>query len=78
MSMMIKYKVSDVAKDFAVSPKQVIEILSKYGAAPKSNSQTLTEEELNTVFDHLTYNNQIGSLAEVFAPAAAVALIAFV
>ena len=71
MSMMIKYKVSDLAKDFAVSPKQIMEILGKYGSAPKSNSQSLTEEELNTVFDHLTYHNQIGSLAEVFAPAAA-------
>ena len=73
MSMMIKYKVSEVAKDFAVSPKQIIEILGKYGSAPKSNSQSLTEEELNIVFDHMTYHNQIGSLAEVFAPAAAAA-----
>ncbi len=71
--MIIKYKLSDVAKDFGLSNKQVSEALSACGKAPKSNAQVLSEEELNLLFDYLSQKNQIGSLAEVFAPAAAAA-----
>ena len=66
---MVKYRVREVAKDFNVASKVVTEILAKYGTAPKSTMQVLTEAELNIVFDYLTFHNQIESLDEVFAGA---------
>ena len=63
----VKYRLKEVAADFAVSPKEIAEIISKFFEKPKSNTQVLTEEELNVVFDYLTYHNQISSLEQVFA-----------
>ena len=64
---MIKYRVREVAKDFDVTSKVITEILAKYGTAPKSTMQVLTDGELNIIFDYLTFHNQIESLDEVFA-----------
>ncbi|MBR3556303.1 MAG: translation initiation factor IF-2 [Oscillospiraceae bacterium] len=66
---MIKYRVREVAKDFDVTSKVITEILGKYGTAPKSTMQVLTDGELNIIFDYLTFHNQISSLDEVFAGA---------
>ncbi len=66
MSFM-KYRLKDVATDFGVAPKEVSEIIGKYYEKPKSNTQVLTEEELNAVFDHITKHNQIASIEQVFA-----------
>ena len=66
---MIKYRVREVAKDFDVTSKVITEILGKYGTAPKSTMQVLTDGELNIIFDYLTFHNQIASLDEVFAGA---------
>ena len=63
----VKYRVKEVAADFGVTPKEIAEIISKYYEKPKSNTQVLTEVELNAVFDHITRNNQIKSLEQVFA-----------
>ncbi|MEA4920998.1 MAG: translation initiation factor IF-2 [Clostridiaceae bacterium] len=67
--MMIKYKLSEVSKDFARSNKEVSEILGKHLKAPRSNAQVLTEEELNVVFEDLTQNNQIEDFKKVFEAA---------
>ncbi|MGM9602902.1 MAG: hypothetical protein ACI3W5_15130, partial [Faecousia sp.] len=64
---LVKYRLRDVAADFGVAPKEVSEIVAKYYEKPKSNTQVLTEDELNAVFDHITKNNQISSLEQVFA-----------
>ena len=69
--MVIKQKVSDVAKAFGLSNKEVSELLTKHGIAVKSNSQSLNEQELNLAYDAITQAHQIGSLAEVFAAAQA-------
>ncbi len=63
----VKYRVKEVAADFGVAPKEIAEVLGKYMEKPKSNTQVLTTEELNVVFDYMTVNNQIGSLEQVFA-----------
>jgi hypothetical protein len=63
----VKYRLKDVATDFGVAPKEVVEIISQYFEKPKSNTQVLTEEELNVVFDRLTANHQIASIEQVFA-----------
>ncbi len=67
MSGLVKYKLKDVAADFEVAPKQIVEIISNFFEKPKSNSQILTEEQLNVVFDYMTQHNQIASLEQVFA-----------
>ncbi len=67
---LVKYRVKEVAADFGMQPKEIAEIVGKYFEKPKSNTQALTEEQLNAVFDHITQQRQIGSIAEVFAMAA--------
>ena len=69
--MEIKYKIKEVADDFAMSTKDVIEAVGKFFPKPKSSSQNLSEEQLNVVFDYITQNHQIASLEEVFAAAKA-------
>ena len=64
---LVKYRVKEVAADFGVAPKVIVEIISKYFEKPKSNTQVLTEDELNLLFEYMTFHNQIQSLAQVFA-----------
>ena len=64
---LVKYRLKEVATDFGVAPKEIAEIISKFFEKPKSNTQVLTEEELNVVFDYMTQHNQIKSLEQVFA-----------
>ena len=52
--MVIKVKVSDVAKDFGKSNKEIIELLDKYCGGPAKKASTVLEEnELNILFDNL-------------------------
>ncbi|MBQ6847222.1 MAG: translation initiation factor IF-2 N-terminal domain-containing protein, partial [Oscillospiraceae bacterium] len=67
MSSAQKYRVRDVAKDFEVTAKVITEILEKYATAPKSNMQSLTDEELNIIFDVLTLRNQVESFESLMA-----------
>ena len=66
---LVKYRLKEVAADFGVAPKAIAEIMALYFEKPKSNTQVLTEEELNVIFDHMTIHNQITSLEQVFAVA---------
>ena len=63
----VKYRLKEVASDFGVAPKEITEIVAKFSERPKSNSQVLTDTELNAVFDYMTQRNQIDSLERVFA-----------
>ena len=67
MSSLVKYRLKEVATDFGVAPKEIAEIISKFFEKPKSNTQVLTADELNVVFDYMTQHNQITSLEQVFA-----------
>ena len=67
--MMIKYKLSEVAKDFGRPNKEISEILGKYLKAPRSNAQALNEEELDVIFESLTQSNQIDDIKRVFETA---------
>ena len=64
---MEKYRVRDVARDFGLPAKVITEILDKYATAPKSNMQALEDHELSIVFEHLTQNNQVPSIATIYA-----------
>ncbi len=63
----VKVKLKDVAADFGIPAKEIMEIVGKYYEKPKSTSQVLTDDELNAVFDHVTRHNQIESIEQVFA-----------
>ena len=63
----VKYRVKEVAADFGVSPKEISEIVGKYGEKPKSYTQVMTDAELNVVFDYMTQKNQISSMEQIFA-----------
>ena len=65
----VKYRVKEVAADFGVTPKDIAEIVGKYFEKPRSNTQVLTDEQLNVVFDAITQKHQIASLEQVFAVA---------
>ncbi len=64
---LVKYRLKEVATDFGVAPKEIVEVISKFFEKPKSNTQVLTDEELNVVFDYMTQTHQVDSLEQVFA-----------
>ena len=64
---LVKYRLKEVAADFGVTTKEIAQIIEKFFEKPKSNTQVLTEEELNVLFDYITQTNQIESLEQVFA-----------
>ena len=62
-----KYRLREVASDFGTAPKEISEIMGQYFEKPKSNTQVLTDEELNVVFDSMTQKHPVDSLERVFA-----------
>ncbi|MBQ7106171.1 MAG: translation initiation factor IF-2 [Clostridia bacterium] len=64
--MMVKYKVSDAAKDFSVSTKEIITILEKCTGDTKKAATTLSEHDLDVIFEVMTQNNQVKSFDEYF------------
>ncbi|MDE6469567.1 MAG: translation initiation factor IF-2 [Eubacterium sp.] len=65
--MVVKMRVSDVAKDFGKTNKEIINILSDYCGVPLKKANTVLEEkELNIVFDKLTWDNSVSSLDDYF------------
>ena len=63
-----KYKVAEVAKDLKQPVKEVLDVLGEK-FPPKKAQATLTEEELNFVFEHYTRKNEVTSFAPYFAMA---------
>ncbi len=63
----VKYRVKEVAADFGMTPKEMSEIIGKFGEKPKSYTQALEDSQLNMVFEYMTQNHQISSLEQVFA-----------
>lgn len=66
--MVIKIKVSDISKDLGMTNKQVTDILAEYcSASPRKASTVVTEEELNVLFDKVTYDRRVESLDSYFS-----------
>ena len=63
----VKVRLKEVASDLGLSTKEVAEVLGKFFEKPKSNTQVLTDEELNVLLDYVTQQHQIDSLEQVFA-----------
>ena len=70
MGIVNKYKVNELAKDFGMQTREIIDILGKYFDTPKKSGQNLDEKELNTVFEYLTQHNQVSGIQVIFADAA--------
>ena len=62
-----KYRVHEVAKDFGLPTKTIMEILTKYAETPKNHMQALTDRELSLIFEYLTQHNQVSSIQTIFA-----------
>ena len=66
MAITNKSKVSDIAKDFGLTSKDILAVLANYSDSPKKPSQVLEERELNLIFEHLTQKNQV-KIETIFA-----------
>ena len=64
-----KYRVHEVAKDFNIATKEVVDVLTKYAAAPKNHMQALDDSELSLIFESLTQQH-VSSIAVIFAEGA--------
>ena len=70
-SITTKYKVNELAKDFGMQTREIIEILGKYSDTPKKSGQNLDDRELSLVFDYLTQHHPVSGIQVIFADAAA-------
>ena len=65
-----KYKVSDLAKDFKVSSKDIIDIVAEKTGAVKKSGASLDETEISLVFNTLLERGEVKSFADYFATGA--------
>ncbi len=70
--MLNKYRVHEVAKDFKLPSKDVLQLLDQYKPDPNRKHMTVLEPaELDYVFEHYTQSNQVDSFDEYFSEAEA-------
>ena len=62
--MIVKYKVSDFAKDLNVSAKKVLDELNAMGSTGKKNSSNLEENELNYLLEKFSKAGSVKDLDE--------------
>ncbi len=66
--MVIKIKLSDIAKDLKMTNKQVIDILTEYcGEAQRKASTVVTDEEMNVLFDKITQDRSVKNFDSYFS-----------
>jgi translation initiation factor IF-2 len=65
--MMMKYRVHEVAKDFNVPSKEVIDLLSATFEGVYKHMTVLSEQDLNAVFEHYTKEKAVESFDAYFA-----------
>lgn len=66
---MIKYRLSEVAKDLNISNKDAADVLKEHLGVSKKPAAVLNEEELNVIFEHFTQASSIESFDDYFASA---------
>ena len=54
-----KYKVGELAKDFGLKNKDVIDLFAKHGLAGKTHTSPLEDSEVSIFLESLTQQNQI-------------------
>ena len=62
--MIVKYKVSDFAKDLNLSAKKVLDELAAMGSTGKKNSSNLEENELNYLLEKFSKDSSVTDLNE--------------
>ena len=65
-----KYKISDLAKDFNMKSKDLVEIVTKAIGTEKKSSAVLNEAEIGMVFSYITAENSVKNFDEYFATGA--------
>ncbi len=68
---MIKYKLSEIAKNLNVPSKEISEVLKNYLNVSKKSAAVLTEQELNVIFEYYTDKTNMPDLNAYYASAAA-------
>lgn len=67
MAVAKKNKLNDVAKNFNVSSKVLIELLSKYFDEEKKSQSSLEDKEMDVIFEVLTREHSVKSFDDYFA-----------
>ena len=62
-----KYRVHEVAKDFGINSKKVLEILEKYTEEPRKHMTALEDKELDLIFETITQENEVANFDAYFA-----------
>ena len=62
-----KYRVHEVAKDFGINSKKILEILDGNSPEPRKHMTSLEDAELDLIFDTITKENEVESFDEYFA-----------
>ena len=70
MPMTNKYKISDLAKDFGLTSKEVAALASEITGVEKKSSNTLNEDEIGRFFNRITTENAVKDLKAYFATGA--------
>ena len=64
--MMVKYKVSDIAKDFDVPTKEITSLLETATGEAKKSGSALSTEELDIIFEVMTEKHSVKRFDEYF------------
>ena len=59
-----KYRISNIAKDFDVKSKELIELLDSYGLTGRTHMAVLTPDEFAIIFNHLTSKVQFEGIGK--------------
>ena len=59
-----KYRISNIAKDFDVKSKELIELLDSYGMSGRTHMAVLTPDEFGVIFNHLTLSKQFEGIGK--------------
>ena len=62
-----KYRVHEVAKDFGINSKKILEILEKYTDEPRKHMTALEDRELDLIFETITQENEVQNFDAYFA-----------
>lgn len=65
-----KYKISELAKDFKLTSKDIADIVAEKTGAVKKSGTALNETEISIVFNALLNKNEVKSFADYFATGA--------
>ena len=61
--MIVKYKVTDFAKDTGLPVRKILDTLAAIGIEGKKNSSVLEEKDLNALLDRLSRDNSEADLS---------------